>query len=412
MSDAPRILVVLRDARWLTRDRVRAYALAYAALALAALVGMGMQLSGRHGGPPMSIDYLSFHAAARLALAGQAPAAWDPELHAAMEAALQGAPGGRYYAFFYPPIFLLICLPFGWLPLVPAFLAWVGATAAACLLALRGWTAGRDWLTAAILGLGPAGLLNAMHGQNAFLTTALLAWAGGTLDRAPALAGAALATLSFKPQLGLLIVPALLAARRWRALAWATVVGLLWAGAGWGAFGSAAWRAFLARLPDAGAALASGALDTWKVQSVYALARSAGIAQDAATLAQAALSITVAALVTLAARRARDGRAVVALVAAGAPLVTPFVLVYDLLLLSIPSAWLIGRSRVGRPLPWERTALVLAWVWPLMAFVVGFATRVSPGPFAALVVLLLVLRRQRGEAVAAPAGQSVARAEA
>ena len=383
----------LRDGRWLTPARLRAYGLAYAALVLCILAGMGMRLAGLQGAPPGDIDFLSFHAAARLALDGQAPAAWVQPAHAAAQAAAQGVPGGRYYAFFYPPTYLLVCLPFGLLPLVPAMAAWVAVTAAACLAALRGWTAHRGWLPAMLVLLAPASALNAMHGQNAFLTTALLALAGSMLDRRPALGGAALATLAFKPQLGLLVIPALVAGRRWRALGWAVAVGCAWLVASWAAFGAEAWRAFLVRLPDAGAALASGDLATWKVQSVYALARGLGAPEAMAKGAQAVVAAAVVALVCLAVRRTAEGRAQVALVAAGAALVTPFVLGYDLVILLIPTAWLVEQGRRGAFLPWEVTLLAFAWLFPWAGFAVGFAAGVSPGPLPAAIVFALVLRR-------------------
>ncbi len=114
---------LLREAAWITPERLRAYGLGYALVALAVLGTMLPFMAGWREAPPVDVDYLSFHAASSLALGGEPAAAWNRDLHAAAQTALQGRPG-RYYAFFYPPFFLLICLPLALLPLFAGFLAW------------------------------------------------------------------------------------------------------------------------------------------------------------------------------------------------------------------------------------------------------------------------------------------------
>lgn len=384
----------LRHATWLTPARVRAYGLAYAVFALWIAWNTVVVLLGGRDMPPGDADFLSFHAAARLALAGEPAAAWDRAAHALAQTAAQGAPG-RYYAFFYPPTYLLICLPLGLLPLLPAFAAWVAATGAALWAALRAWLPGAGRMTLLLALLAPAVVINALHGQNGFLTAALLAAAGLALDRRPALAGAALATLAFKPQLGLLVIPALLAARRWAALGWAVAAGLAWIAASLLAFGPEAWRAFLARLPDAGAAMASGELDAWKLQSAQAMAITFGAPRPVATLVQVALAAAAVGAVAWALRRRPGGRAEIAAVAAGAPLVTPFVQTYDMVVLLLPIAFLLAEARRGGGLPWERAGIAAAWLLPGVSLGLGMTAGLSLGPLAAMILLALVLRRLR-----------------
>lgn len=384
----------LRLAPWLTGERLRLYGLAYAAFALALLGETMAALAGWRGGPPGDADFLSFHAAARLALAGDAPAAWDPVAHAAAQVASQGAPG-RTYAFFYPPTFLLVVLPLGLLPLLPAFAAWVVATGAACFAALRAWLPGAGW-PALLLGLlAPASVLNAVHGQNAFLTAALLAAAGLALDRRPAMAGAALASLAFKPQLGLLVIPALVATRRWRALGWAGVAGLGWVLAAWLAFGADAWLAFVEHLPAAGAALGGETLHLWKLQSVQAMARTLGSGPGVAQGAQLAVAALAVVAVAWVLRGRPGGRAEAAAVAAAAPLATPFVLSYDMVLLLLPTAWLVEAGLRDGFRPWEKAGLVAAYLLPGLSLGVGVAAGIGFGPVAPALLLTLVVRRLR-----------------
>ncbi len=392
----------LRDAPWLNAERVRAYGAAYLILALYILGDTLVDLLGWRGGPPGDADFLSFHAASRLALGGQAPAAWDRAAHALAQTASQGTPG-RYFAFFYPPTYLLLCLPLGLLPLLPAMLAWVVATGAAFFVLLRAWLPGAGVVALVLAVMAPASVLNAVHGQNAFLTGALLAVAGLAMDRRPGLAGLALATLAFKPQLGLLVIPALLAARRWAVLGWASAAGLAWLLVSWLAFGTAAWQAFLARLPDAGAAMASGELATWQLQSVLAMARTLGLGVVAAQVLQGAVAVAVVLAVVWALRSRPGGRAEVAAVAAGAPLVTPFVLSYDMLVLLIPTAFLLAQARRGGFSPWEKAGVALAWLLPGMSLGFGIGAGLSFGALAPAILVVLVLRRIRAENPSRPA---------
>ncbi len=382
----------LRDAAWLTDQRARLYLLAYVAGAVALLGETVAILAGWRGVPPADADFLSFQAAARLALAGDPAAAWDRAAHAAAQTALQGTPG-RYFAFFYPPTFLLIVLPLGLLPLLPAFAAWVAVTWAAMMAALRAWLPGAGWPALLAAGLSPAVVLNATHGQNAFLSAALLAVAGLAMDRRAALAGIALASLAFKPQLGLLVIPALVAARRWRVLGAAVVAGIAWVVAAWLAFGLDVWLAFIERLPAAGQAMADGSLAIWKLQSVQAMAESLGLPVRPAQALQGAVALAVVVLVVLALRRRPGGMAEIALIAAAAPLATPFVLSYDLVLLLLPTAWIMARAREDGFRPWEKTGLLAAWLLPGLSIAAGSAAGVTIGPLAPAILVALVLRR-------------------
>ncbi len=153
----------------------------------------------------------------------------------------------------YPPSFLLLFLPFAVPPPtaslvlfelagLPAFLAAVSASFAA--------PRSRTIAIAALL-LCPAAPFNAMTGQNALFTSALLVGGFAVLDRRPILAGVLLGLLSFKPQLWLMAPVALVAARRWRVLASMAAAALALAFASLAVFGADAWRAWLALMTGA-----------------------------------------------------------------------------------------------------------------------------------------------------------------
>jgi alpha-1,2-mannosyltransferase len=252
-------------------------------------------------GQPLATDFSSFWSAAKLALAGVPGSAWDPAAHAAFQRAHfspEAGFAGGYYAFFYPPPFLLICLPLGLLPYGAALAVWLLVTGAAYVVAIRGLLP-RHWPWA-LIALGfPGLLLNAEHGQNGALSAALFGMAALWLNRRPGLAGICLGALCFKPQL---VVPALVLAGRWRALVW--VAGRAWAMCAGSlvVFGVAAWEGFVADSHLAGTTLEAGLVSFGKMASVFAGVRLLGGGVVAAWAVQAVVASVAVGAVAMVAR--------------------------------------------------------------------------------------------------------------
>ena len=137
--------------------------------------------------------------------------------------------------------------------------------------------------------------VNLGHGQNGFLTAALFAGALVTLERRPGTAGVLFGLLAYKPQFGLMIPLALLAAGRWRAIAAAaaTVAAMLLATML--AFGLEIWRAFFDSTKVSRAALLeSGEVGWHKMQSVLSWVRMWGGSVQAAYAIHGAVALSVA----------------------------------------------------------------------------------------------------------------------
>ncbi len=109
----------------LNADRLRAWNLILAiALALCCLGYIALSPRGIDPlGKPLGTDFTSFYAASKLAIAGHPEAAYDPKIHGAAEDAIFGRKFD-YSAFFYPPIFLLYCLPLALLPYFLSLALW------------------------------------------------------------------------------------------------------------------------------------------------------------------------------------------------------------------------------------------------------------------------------------------------
>ncbi|WP_237214939.1 glycosyltransferase family 87 protein, partial [Falsiroseomonas oryziterrae] len=308
----------LRDAPWLNATRLRAYAwmllAAQAAVAASVLFGEGLlDLAGN----PVGTDFSSFWTASRLALDGAPLLAWDPAAHHAAQRALFGA-DVPYFAFFYPPPFLLACLPLALLPYGWSLAAWLLATLAAWLGALRALLPQR-WAVLAMLAF-PAAWVNVTHGQNGFLTAALFAAAALALDRRAWVAGLCIGALVIKPHLAVAIPLALLVTRRWAAVLAAALASLTFLGLSWLVFGEAGWRAFLAVSALARETLEAGLVEPGKMVSVFAAARLLGAGLTVAWVVQGLTALAAAALVGAALRRSASGVATLAVAAAATPL--------------------------------------------------------------------------------------------
>lgn len=388
-----RIVSIFRDADWLGPERARAYARILAAVVAVLLVGaVALSHDGLdHWGKPIGTDFLSFWTASKLALNGHAGEVYRPLAHAAAErAAFRGADLG-YSAFFYPPPFLLICLPLALLPYLGALAAWLGATGALCWLVLRRWLDRSVSMLAAFAF--PATFSNLGHGQNAFLSTALFGAGGLMLASRPFVAGLCFGALVFKPHLGLLIPIALLAGGRWRAIAGAAVsaVGLAIICALM--FGIDIWRGFLDVSPLARATLEHELVGSAKMVSVFAAIRLWHGPLWLAYGLQGLMALAVAAVVAQVFRRARNTPAAGAVLVAGAVLASPFLLDYDLMLGAVPMAWLLSQGLRTGFRPWEKSGLAAAFILPLIVRMTATYLLIPLGPIVMSGLFLLVLRR-------------------
>ena len=401
-----RLLHQLREALWLDPSRALACArvLAWASvLSVAAL--MLLTRGGNMPDPwgrPLAPDFVSFWTAGKLALAGAPGSVWDPVMHAAAEVVTFPPAAGynkAYYAFFYPPPFLLICLPLALLPYGIAVTMWLATTGAAYIVTIRALLPPR-WPGLLVAVAFPAALINTAFGQNGALSATLLGAAALQLERRPRLAGACLGVLCCKPHLALLVVPALFVARRWRALAWAVGAAAALCLVSLAVLHEVAWRGFITNLAVAQEALQGGGVGFAKMVSPFAAARLLGVGPTGAWITQVIVS-GIALLILLSVVRWRPGAAAEgAALAAAACLATPFLLDYDLMLLAVPLAWVAAEAERSGYLPWEKLVLAAVFLLPLVVRPIATLAGVPIAP-PLLIALLWVVAR-RASAVPAP----------
>jgi arabinofuranan 3-O-arabinosyltransferase len=337
---------------------------------------------------PIANDFVNVIAAGRLTLADDPPAAYDWPRHKQAEVDAIGHDFENYYGWHYPPTFLFVAAALATLPYLAAALSWLVATLCTYAAAIAGIL---GWRTGVLVAFGfPAALWNVTAGQNGFLTAALIGGTLGLLERHPALAGVCLGLLTYKPQFGLLFPLALIADRRWLTIAVAAAVAIALAALSWLAFGSTSWEAFVHWIPiTSRAVLTEGQADWSRLQSLFGLVRALGGSVQLAWTVQAIGSIAVAAAIVYLwrSRAAFDLKA--AALAAGALVVTPYLYMYDLVVLAVAVAFLLRfaleRGFTIGDIIGLGVAGVLILIYPYVKTQVGLA--------AVLIVLVLVAQR-------------------
>lgn len=387
----------LRSGSWLTRRRLVAYSrlllVTYAVLILVGLLTATGPIDALRR--PLGTDFSQVWTAGVAVLAGHPEQPFDPALHAAAQRALFG-PDTPFYGWHYPPYFLAIAALLALLPYIPALLIWQGTTFWIYLLVVRRILP--HPLTLLVAAAFPAVLVNVGHGHNGFLTASLLGGGLLLLDRRPMLAGVLLGLLVYKPQFGLVLPLALLAGRRWTAIASAAGTVVLMTLATLAAFGAEPWRAFQSSLAFTQTVILEEGNTGWeKIQSVFSAARALGASINTAYTIQGLLTGSVMlALIWLWYGRA-DTRLKSAALIAATLLSTPYVLDYDMVVLgpalAFATSWEIARG----VRPWMSSLLAAVWVAPILTRTIAASTHVPLGLIVMVAFFAAAIRGVRSD---------------
>ena len=351
------------------------------------------------GAEAVHIDFVAFWAAAKLALAGEPAAAFDPaRLVAAQSLADPGA--WDVYGWHYLPTFLLLLTPLGALAFTPAFAVFSVAALGLYAWALGGWARPLSRAAPAIAA-PPVAFVLATGNASLLWAAALLAALACLRSGREAPAGLLIALLTLKPQLGLLIPVALVAGRRWRALIWAATGAAGLALASIAAFGGGIWLTFLAAMAETAEVYAVHGQNAVTMVTWYAWGRQFGLGHETALALQALFVAAAAVMVWLVWSRrevAFDLKA--AALCLGALISTPYAFQYELVL-AVVAALFLARSHIGgrrAGLAW----LAVLWALPLPGWIVPgleIAAYAAPVLAASLAATVHLALRRRAVAV-------------
>jgi alpha-1,2-mannosyltransferase len=384
----------LRSGQWLTAARARGYSLillGLCAFALAGWIALSDGLIDRNG-KPLGTDFSDVYAAGSLTWQGRPAEAYQPVLQHAAEKAIFGGREVPFYGWHYPPFFFAVAFVVAAVPYAWGLAIWLAASFAAYLAAIRAiLPAPQTLLVAAAF---PAVFINIGHGQNGFLTAALLGGALHWLDRRPWLAGVLIGLLAYKPQFGVLIPVALIASGRWNTIggAIATVAALI--AVSWATLGAGVWHAFADSMNFTQTVVLEQGNTGWeKIQSIFSAARMWGANVPTAYAVQGALLVTL--VVTIAWLWHSDAafELKASALATGSLLATPYVLDYDLVVLAIAIVFFARHGQRHGFRAFEISLLAAAWTTPLLARGIAGSTGIPLGLMSVLTLYALIMRR-------------------
>jgi arabinofuranan 3-O-arabinosyltransferase len=339
-------------------------------------------------------DFVQIPAAGRLALDGFAAQVFDSDILKRMEVAQLGQDFAGNFPWQYPPPFLFIASVLALLPYSVALLGWVLASILPYVAVMRAIVAHNFGVMLALAV--PFVFINTWAGQNGFLTAALI---GGTLyliPIRPVLAGICLGLLTYKPQFGLLFPIVLIAAGHWRVFASASVTAIAMFVVSWLAFGTESWLAFVHNLPRLQVSLTEGKALMGRMQSIYSMLRYFGSTEQLAWAFQFVLTASVAVVLALMWRSRVPYAWKAAALAAGALLATPYLFMYDMVVLAIPVAFLVRIGLKTGFRGYELPALGGALVLIAVNFIIYDGKRGAGPPMGlgvTLIVSILILAR-------------------
>jgi arabinofuranan 3-O-arabinosyltransferase len=394
VTTSPRLLGIF--AAW----RLEAYGYTLAAFYTAIfcyLYKSGMWLLDGNGRPLFN-NFAYFFTGGLQALRGETASIYNPLEFAKSQETLVGAGNVRFSIWPYPPPLFLILAPLSSLPYAAAFLTWIMATLLGLIAVVLGIVRRRTAI--ALVLASPFTVWNVLPGQSGFLTAGLLGAALLFLECHPVLAGVFIGCLTLKPQWGLVIPVALVAAGQWRAFGSAAATAALLAATSIVAFGLGPWEAFPRELlAQAGLNLSidPGPLrfgfdprGQWQYhQTIFGLIRVLHGGGVLAWLIQGITTIGVAVIVWLAWRSPARYALKAAILSAAALVATPYAFGYDMAAIAIPVAFL-ARDQISCGLLRGEQTLLLA------LFGASLLCNFGPLPLEPIVVATLlgiILRR-------------------
>lgn len=391
-----KILQQLQRPSWINEQRIKLVSVVFIVLGVVTTIGLIVTSDGSLDqlGRPLGTDFSNVYSAGNMALDDRAAAAYTPIEQAQVQQALFGDPDVPFYGWHYPPFFLILAVALALLPYTVSWLTWMALTLPLYVVTSRRIIGKKTAILAAV-GF-PAVLVNFLHGQNGFLTAALMAGAMLSLRTKPVIAGILIALLAFKPQFGVLIPVVLLAGGYYRTFSAAAVSLIVMCGLATALFGVDIWLAFFeSRHFSKHFILEAGSTGWHKIQSIFSAVRMWGGTIALAYAAQALLAIYLVVASLWIWRSKADDDLKAASLIVGSLLMTPYMLDYDMVALAPAMLFLLRNSLKCGFEPYERLGLAIIWFAPILTRPAGQFLSLPFGLLAMLVLFILILQKAR-----------------
>jgi hypothetical protein len=346
----------------------------------------------------LGVDFADYYAAGKMVIAGDIAHVYNvPAHHAVLEQVL-GKPTSLTLPWRYPPIFLLLIVPFALLPFQAALVAWLFTTLALALYCAYRMIPKRKIIALLFLGF-PGMYMNLLWGQNGFLSAALLALGVGFIECNPVLSGAMFGLLLYKPQFAVFLLLLLLLTKRWKALVSAVISALLVSLVSLIVFGPDTWLHFAQSffgstenlLATDRASIATIQLSPFNSMLIL------GTSVMGAILSQAIVSMLASIAVVWVWKHSKNTPLLGAMLVLGIPLAIPYFMQYDLMILAVPLILLVYDFLERGSTKLERATLILLWLLPLINWPLAILTAVQIAPVVIIALAVMVVLRVKKE---------------
>ena len=335
-------------------------------------------------------DFFALWTSSVITHLGDAAVNYDPDALHVRQVAL-GMHENAYNPFPYPPTLLVLLGPLGGLSLGAAFCVFMIPSFALYVWAMLAGRA-RDWYWGVAAVIAPATGITLISGQTGFLSGALMLGGLRLAGSQPILSGVLFGLLTYKPQLGVLIPVALIAAGLWRTIAAAcatVVVGVIASSL---VYGAGLWPIWFHSITEY-----AGRFDLVYdyMPTIYANAEMLHAPRALAHVLQLCVSLPAGYMVWRAFRAGVTPQAI-ALLLVGTFLATPHAFNYDMPMMTAAIVWYLEhRYKATKSLDvGEVVALTLALVLPFaMLALKGSGVVLS---FAPELMLFFLIARPQG----------------
>jgi hypothetical protein len=301
----------------------------------------------------------------------------------------------------YPPSIMLLTAPFGYLSYVTSLVVFTLVSIVVFVLVARSDL--RDPKLVALALVSPAAMHCLNSGQSSLLTAAVILAAWRLLDKRPIVAGILIGCLSLKPQVALMFPFMLLATQRWRVIASAAVTCIAIAALTTALFGFKVWEQFIyLGIPAQNLVLTDPTLDSAAMMPTILMTfRRFGLSYDLSMAVQLVFSVGAVVALLWAFRRPHDvnDRRMFAVFAACTVCASPYLLIYDLVPLTVAAIFLMKEDRSGGV---PKLLLLLIYWLAFLQLALGDHLRMAGPAFLVPVLiayLIADLRDQRSHAI-------------
>ncbi|PKM39371.1 MAG: hypothetical protein CVV04_10210 [Firmicutes bacterium HGW-Firmicutes-9] len=343
---------------------------------------------------PFCVDFGLFYAAGKMTLAGNVAQIFDVQAHHAMTELVLNLTLPYFLPWLYPPFFLFVIVPLTMLPFDVALIVWLALTLEFMIVAARRMLPSHKKLAFLLVGF-PGVFLNLRWGQNGFLSTALLGLSIAFMETSPVLSGVMVGLLAYKPQLAILPFFVLLIKKNWKAIlsAFSTVISasilsLL-------IFGKEVWIGFFQSLFHTSSYLMETSKEvTSSIQpTLLTTLIDLGIDSRISLAVQMIVALCAVAVVSWAFLRSKRLTLKGIMLVLGMPLIIPYFMQYDLVILGLALVLLIYDFSVNGYTKLEGVMAALLWLMPLINSPVVLFTKIQLCPIVLIVEMVMIIKR-------------------